>query len=67
MHASILAHYIPHMDEIAKDFIKKMRYLAASDPNSEMPGNFQNELTKWAGESVGVIALDCRIGKYVDT
>lgn len=62
MQPRVVSHYIPHMDSVANDFIEKMRYLATKDPNNEMPDNFLSEIAKWACESVGVIALDSRLG-----
>ncbi|GLV43368.1 Cytochrome P450 12a5 [Carabus blaptoides fortunei] len=62
MQPSVVSHYIPQMNSVGEDFIHRMRHLAAMDPNGEMPETFQNEIAKWAIESVGVIALDCRFG-----
>ncbi|GLV41778.1 Cytochrome P450 12a5 [Carabus blaptoides fortunei] len=62
MQPRVVSHYIPQMNSVGDDFVQRMRYLAAKDPNGEMPETFHNEITKWAIESVGVIALDCRFG-----
>ncbi|XP_017782391.1 PREDICTED: probable cytochrome P450 12a5, mitochondrial isoform X1 [Nicrophorus vespilloides] len=52
--------YISSMNSVADDFIKRMENLMAK--NNEMPANFENEINKWALESIGVIALDRRLG-----
>lgn len=52
--------YILPVDEVAQDFVAKMKLML--DSKNEMPDNFSNELNHWALESIGVIALDQRLG-----
>lgn len=51
--------YLPTVDDIAKEFVQKMHILR--DANNEMPADFGTELSMWALESVGMIALDRRL------
>jgi len=37
------------------------------DENNETPANFGHEINKWALESIGVIALDTRLGILNET
>lgn len=52
--------YVPHVDEVVMDFINKIS--KTLDSNCELPANFGFELNKWSLESIGVIALDQRLG-----
>ncbi|CRL03628.1 CLUMA_CG016420, isoform A [Clunio marinus] len=52
--------YIPGIDGVACDFIKKIREIR--DENNETPADFWETLTLWALESIGIIALDTRLG-----
>ena len=52
--------YIPVVDEVARDFIKKIKIIR--NGKDEMPDDFGNELNQWALESIGTIALDQRLG-----
>lgn len=52
--------YIPTMDEVAIDFLKTV--LKKRDANNELPADFQNDLKKWALESIGYITLNQRLG-----
>lgn len=52
--------YIPATDDVAKDFVAKIKTMR--DENQEMPANFGFELSKWALESIAVIALEHRLG-----
>lgn len=65
MQPKIANQYIPKIDLVAADFLKNVRGLSQSNPNREMPDDFQNELNKFAFESVGLIALDKRFGKLL--
>ncbi|XP_046751899.1 cytochrome P450 CYP12A2-like [Diprion similis] len=57
---TILPHVGP-IDQVATDFIEKIRSLR--DPESlEMPASFNNEINKWALESICMIAFDHRVG-----
>lgn len=57
--------YVEKVDGVAKDFLLKVRTLRNAD-TLEMPNDFGNELNKWALESIGVIALDDRLGALMD-
>lgn len=52
--------YIDPVAEIVDEFIDRIR--AIRDPNDEMPGDFTNEMNKWALESIATIGLDQRLG-----
>lgn len=56
----IVKTYIEPVDEVARDFIEKIKLMRNS--KDEMPDNFGIELNQWALESIGVIALDQRLG-----
>lgn len=52
--------YITPVDEVVVDFIKRIKSIR--DESNEVPADFQNEMNKWALETVGVLALDTRLG-----
>lgn len=52
--------YIPAVDEIACEFVERMGQMR--DENGEMPGTFMEDLGGWSLETVGLIALDRRLG-----
>ncbi|XP_018572395.1 cytochrome P450 CYP12A2 [Anoplophora glabripennis] len=54
--------YIGSMDKVANELIENIRFFSKQNENSEMPEDFQNELYKWALESIGVIALNKHLG-----
>ncbi|CAD7090139.1 unnamed protein product [Hermetia illucens] len=53
--------YIPIIDQVASDFLGRIRFLRNPTTN-QLPENFEDELNKWTLESIGVIALDTRLG-----
>lgn len=55
--------YVPAVDQVAREFVEKMHVLR--DANEEMPADFGRELSLWALESIGMIALDRRLGVMV--
>lgn len=57
--------YIDKVDQVVFDFIDKMRLMRDSN-TYEMSNNFGHELNRWALESIGVIALDERLGVLND-
>lgn len=57
--------YVEKVDNVALDFLQKVRQIRNAD-TLEMPNDFGNELNKWALESIGVIALDTRVGALMD-
>ncbi|KAJ9594070.1 hypothetical protein L9F63_014503, partial [Diploptera punctata] len=52
--------YVAPIDAVANDFIDRLRDLR--DEKQEIPGNFVDELHKWALESIINISLDKRMG-----
>lgn len=56
--------YIESMDCVAQEFIERMQSLEHQDPNGEMPADFSNDLNRWALESIAVIGLNKRLGKW---
>lgn len=53
--------HVSQIDQVSNDFIKRIRQLR--DPEtSELPATFNNEMNKWALESICAIALDHRMG-----
>lgn len=61
----VVKMYIDKVDQVVLEFIGKMRTMRHAD-SLEMPDNFGHELNRWALESVGVIALDERLGVLHD-
>ncbi|KAL0112643.1 hypothetical protein PUN28_012133 [Cardiocondyla obscurior] len=57
---TVKAH-VAQISEVTGEFVEKMRSLRDPGTN-ELPGDFKNELQKWALESICSIALDCRLG-----
>ncbi|CAL4082245.1 unnamed protein product [Meganyctiphanes norvegica] len=57
-----IATYLPKMDDIAKDFVKRIDTLRNAE--NEMPENFMKELYKWALENVGLLSFNKRIGGF---
>ncbi|GAB1867130.1 hypothetical protein CAJAP_08209 [Camponotus japonicus] len=61
MQPRAITPHIAQISQVADEFVEKIRTLR--DPETlELPGDFKNELYKWALESIGLIALDCRLG-----
>lgn len=60
MQPKVVKLYVPKIDEVAKDFIKQIRDIR--DQRNEMPDDFMEYLNNWGFESIGVIALDTRLG-----
>lgn len=60
MKPKVVKAYIPDIDIVAQDFIRKIRTLR--DEKNEMPDDFQNEMNKWSLESIALIALEHRLG-----
>ncbi|KAL1397369.1 hypothetical protein pipiens_009812 [Culex pipiens pipiens] len=52
--------YVDKLDEIAREFMGVINGLR--DEKNEMPGDFNQWLNRWALESIGVLALDTRLG-----
>ncbi|CAB3362649.1 Hypothetical predicted protein [Cloeon dipterum] len=60
MRIEVSNQYIPKTDEVAKDFVKLVKMLR--NDKLETPPDFKNEFSKWALESIALIALDTRLG-----
>lgn len=65
MQPSVVRSYIPQLDAVACDFLNQIQ--ALTDRSSEMPTSFGSYLNKWALESVGVIALNQRLGVLTES
>ncbi|XP_020300796.1 probable cytochrome P450 301a1, mitochondrial isoform X2 [Pseudomyrmex gracilis] len=52
--------YITPIEVVTKDFIKRIEEIKGDD--DEVPGDFDNEIHKWALECIGRVALDVRLG-----
>lgn len=60
MKPKVVNAYITEFDTVAKEFVDKVKTL--QDDKNEMPDDFQNELFRWALESISLIALEQRLG-----
>ncbi|KAK2580062.1 hypothetical protein KPH14_012346 [Odynerus spinipes] len=56
----IVRKYITPIEVVTKDFIKRIEDI--QQENGEVPGDFDNEIHKWALECIGRVALDVRLG-----
>nr|XP_033343106.1 probable cytochrome P450 301a1, mitochondrial [Megalopta genalis] len=52
--------YITPIEVVTADFIKRIEEIKGED--GELPGDFDNEIHKWALECIGRVALDVRLG-----
>lgn len=52
--------YVPDVDTVSRDFVRRLHRLR--DENGELPATFGRELNLWAMESIGLIAMDRRLG-----
>ncbi|EFN67753.1 Probable cytochrome P450 301a1, mitochondrial [Camponotus floridanus] len=52
--------YITPIEIVTEDFIRRIEEIQGDD--GEMPGDFDNEIHKWALECIGRVALDVRLG-----
>ncbi|CAK1589086.1 unnamed protein product [Parnassius mnemosyne] len=59
---SSAAQYTVPVAEVADAFVNRIRQIR--DENLETPGDFLNEVNKWSLESLGLIALDTRLGCF---
>ncbi|EZA60039.1 hypothetical protein X777_15321 [Ooceraea biroi] len=57
--------YITPIEIVTMDFIKRIEKIKKDD--DELPGDFDNEIHKWALECIGRVALDVRLGCLGDT
>ncbi|XP_057319460.1 cytochrome P450 CYP12A2-like isoform X2 [Microplitis mediator] len=57
--------HVAQVDQVANDFITRIRKLR--DVKSfKLPATFNNEMNKWALESICMIAMDHRLGSFED-
>lgn len=64
MQPRVIKSYVEPVDTVAREFVAKMRQMR--DGNGEMPDDFAQELNQWSLESIGVIALEQRLGVMAD-
>ncbi|XP_062548455.1 cytochrome P450 CYP12A2-like [Armigeres subalbatus] len=57
--------YVDKLDDVTQEFMKIM--LKIRDDKNELPGNFNQWLNRWALETMGVLALDTRLGVLEDS
>lgn len=62
----IVKMYIEKVDQVAIEFIEKIKQIRNKD-TLEMTDNFGHDMNCWALESIGVIALDQRLGLLQDS
>lgn len=60
--AGAAAQYTAPVAEVADCFVERIRQIR--DENMETPDDFLNEIHKWSLESLGLIALDTRLGCF---
>lgn len=61
----VVKMYIDKVDQVGKEFLEKCKTMR-NPTTMEMTSNFGHELNCWALESIGVIALDERLGVLHD-
>lgn len=62
MQPKVVKRYVSSVDAVASELVDNMRHFAEGDANGDMPGNFMDELYKFALESVALVAVDRKIG-----
>ncbi|XP_063586001.1 probable cytochrome P450 49a1 [Penaeus indicus] len=60
MKPKVVGTYLQQMDQVSVEFMDRIAELQAK--HGEMPNDFQFEMYKWALESVGLVALNRRLG-----
>lgn len=65
MKSQITRKYVPAVDEVTQDFVKRLHSLR--DQNMENPADFYSELNMWTLESIGQITLDTRLVIFDNT
>ncbi|GBP62019.1 Probable cytochrome P450 301a1, mitochondrial [Eumeta japonica] len=60
--AGAALRYAQQVADVADDFIQRVREVRTSE--METPGDILNEIHKWSLESLGLIALDTRLGCF---
>ncbi|XP_065083608.1 cytochrome P450 CYP12A2-like [Ochlerotatus camptorhynchus] len=64
MQPKIIKLYVDKLDDVAREFMKIM--VKIRDDQSELPADFSQWLNRWALETMGVLALDTRLGVLED-
>lgn len=60
MQPKVARAYVDPVDLVARDFVAQIREIL--DSNQELPDDFGSMMNEWSLESIGVIALDHRLG-----
>ncbi|XP_055539547.1 probable cytochrome P450 12a4, mitochondrial [Wyeomyia smithii] len=60
MQPKVVKHYIDKVDEVAREFMEIMKNVR--DEKNELPADYDQWLNRWALETIGVLALDTRLG-----
>ncbi|XP_059479868.1 probable cytochrome P450 301a1, mitochondrial [Neocloeon triangulifer] len=60
MKTQVVQMYAEKIGAVAEEFVNLLPKWR--DAKNEMPANFKNEIHKWALESIGLVALDTRLG-----
>ncbi|XP_033149202.1 probable cytochrome P450 12a5, mitochondrial, partial [Drosophila busckii] len=61
MHPKNVKLYLGSLDRINQQFIQRIKTIRNTE-TLEMPVDFKNEISAWALESVGMVALNCQLG-----
>lgn len=61
----VVKMYVDKVDQVVCEFLTKVKSMRNKETH-EMPDTFGHELNRWALESIGVIALDERLGVLHD-
>ncbi|XP_050510784.1 cytochrome P450 CYP12A2-like [Diabrotica virgifera virgifera] len=62
MQPKTVQQYTTRMDSAAKDLMKLIRYRMKSEGTNQTPADFENDLYKWALDSISIIALNRKLG-----
>ncbi|XP_053692436.1 cytochrome P450 12b1, mitochondrial-like [Sabethes cyaneus] len=60
MQPKVIKLYVNKVDAVAREFMEIMKIIR--DDKNELPADFNQWLNRWALESMGVLALDTRLG-----
>nr|XP_023028389.1 probable cytochrome P450 12a5, mitochondrial [Leptinotarsa decemlineata] len=62
MQSKVIHQYMSKLEGVANELVENMRHFSRLSENHQMPDDFENELYKWALESVGIMALNKHFG-----
>ncbi|XP_074037344.1 cytochrome P450 CYP12A2 isoform X1 [Leptinotarsa decemlineata] len=62
MQSKVIHQYMSKLEGVANELVENMRHFSRLNENHQMPDDFENELYKWALESVGIMALNKHFG-----